>query len=55
MHICFFPQELHPADLKAAVEKNLNLLLDPIRQEFDSPELKKLTAKAYPPVSKSEQ
>ncbi|KAK2149590.1 hypothetical protein LSH36_445g00012 [Paralvinella palmiformis] len=49
----FAKQDLHPGDLKAAVEKSLNLLLDPIRQEFDCPELKKLTSLAYPPVSKS--
>ncbi|XP_052243473.1 tyrosine--tRNA ligase, cytoplasmic-like [Dreissena polymorpha] len=44
----FAKQELHPGDLKAAVEAYLNCLLEPIRKEFDTPELKKLTAEAYP-------
>ena len=42
-------QELHPGDLKVSVEGYLNQLLDPIREEFNSPALKKLTASAYPP------
>lgn len=44
----FANQELHPGDLKAAVEVYLNALLDPIRQEFSTPEMKKLTSTAYP-------
>lgn len=44
----FASQELHPADLKGAVEVYLNTLLEPIRQEFSTPELKKLTSSAYP-------
>lgn len=46
-------QEIHPGDLKAAVEMELNKLLDPIRKTFESPELKKLVEKAYPQPSKA--
>ncbi|GIY03021.1 tyrosine--tRNA ligase, cytoplasmic [Caerostris extrusa] len=42
--------KLHPADLKAAVESYLNRLLTPIRKKFESPELQKLSAQAYPPL-----
>lgn len=44
----FAKQEIHPGDLKASVEIYLNQLLEPIRKEFDTPELKKLTSQAYP-------
>ncbi|KAH8408373.1 hypothetical protein KR215_004526 [Drosophila sulfurigaster] len=44
--------KLHPGDLKAAVEKYINRLLDPIRKAFETPELQKLTAAAYPPPAK---
>jgi tyrosyl-tRNA synthetase len=50
-----FLQELHPGDLKAAVEVSLNKLLDPVRAEFNTPQLKKLTAQAYPPPPKQSQ
>lgn len=49
---CFSEQNLHPADLKAAIEFYVNRLLDPIRKIFDSPELQKLVAKAYPVLTK---
>lgn len=39
---------LHPGDLKSAVEKYLNQLLEPIRKEFESDENKKLINEAYP-------
>merc|ERR550519_2542267 len=48
----FAKEEIHPGDLKAAVEKYLNGLLAPVRKKFESPELKKLTAAAYPPPAK---
>lgn len=48
LEICFSQQNLHPADLKTAVEFYINRLLDPIRKIFDTPELQKLVAKAYP-------
>lgn len=44
----FVNQELHPGDLKNAVEKYLNRLLEPIRRDFSDPKLKKLTENAYP-------
>lgn len=49
----FSKQEVHPADLKSAVEAYINKLLEPIRKKFDQPELKKLTEKAYPVLNKS--
>lgn len=39
---------LHPSDLKAAVVRDLDILLNPIRKEFESPENKNLIAEAYP-------
>eukprot|EP00088_Acartia_fossae_P010276 TRINITY_DN1510_c0_g2_i2.p1 TRINITY_DN1510_c0_g2~~TRINITY_DN1510_c0_g2_i2.p1 ORF type:complete len:503 (-),score=131.44 TRINITY_DN1510_c0_g2_i2:5-1513(-) len=49
----FGAEKVHPGDLKASVEKYLNRLLEPVRKYFDTPELKKLTAKAYPPPAKA--
>lgn len=46
-------QVVHPGDLKNSVEVALNKLLDPIREKFNSPELKKLTSAAYPNPSKA--
>ncbi|XP_066152545.1 tyrosine--tRNA ligase, cytoplasmic [Euwallacea fornicatus] len=48
----FAKQEVHPADLKASVEIQINRLLAPIIKEFEAPELKKLAEKAYPPPIK---
>jgi tyrosyl-tRNA synthetase len=48
----FSKEEVHPGDLKAAVECYINKLLEPIRKKFEEPALKKLTEKAYPPPSK---
>lgn len=48
----FASQELHPADFKLAVETYINRLLEPIRKEFDSAELKALSEQAYPPPAK---
>lgn len=36
----FAAQELHPGDFKLAVEAYINKLLEPIRKEFNTPELK---------------
>lgn len=36
----FANQELHPADFKLAVENYINRLLEPIRQELNTPEMK---------------
>jgi len=44
----FAKEEVHPGDLKAAVEKYLNRLLDPVRKIFESKEQKKLAHDAYP-------
>jgi len=49
----FAAEKIHPGDLKASVEKYLNRLLDPVRQYFEKPELKKLVANAYPPPAKA--
>ncbi|KAK2172722.1 hypothetical protein NP493_931g00074 [Ridgeia piscesae] len=43
---------VHPGDLKPAVAKCLNILLEPVRRKFDTPEMKKLVSQAYPPPSK---
>ncbi|CAN0302731.1 unnamed protein product [Lampetra fluviatilis] len=48
----FKDEHIHPADLKQSVEKSLNVLLDPIRSEFQSPELQKLISDAYPSAAK---
>lgn len=48
----FGEEKIHPADLKASVEKYLNKLLDPIRKKMETPEMKKLIAQAYPPPAK---
>lgn len=36
----FAKEELHPGDFKLAVESYINRLLNPIRAEFDTPEMK---------------
>ncbi|XP_071506969.1 tyrosine--tRNA ligase, cytoplasmic-like [Diadema antillarum] len=48
----FAKGDVHPGDLKVAVTRELNKLMDPIRKKFDTPEMKKLTAQAYPPPPK---
>ena len=49
----FASLQLHPGDLKLAVEGYINQLLAPIRKAFDTPELKKLTNSAYPAPTKN--
>ncbi|CAL1539466.1 unnamed protein product [Lymnaea stagnalis] len=44
----FAKEEVHPGDLKNAVELYMNELMEPIRQEFKSPEMVDLIARAYP-------
>ncbi|XP_034947749.1 tyrosine--tRNA ligase, cytoplasmic [Chelonus insularis] len=52
----FAKEEIHPGDLKAAVEYYINRLLDPIRKEFESDSnLKSLSNKAYPPPGKEKK
>ncbi|XP_038613541.1 tyrosine--tRNA ligase, cytoplasmic [Tachyglossus aculeatus] len=48
----FADQVVHPGDLKNSVEVALNKLLDPIREKFNTPALKKLSSAAYPDPSK---
>ncbi|OBS75316.1 hypothetical protein A6R68_14113 [Neotoma lepida] len=48
----FAAEVVHPGDLKNSVEVALNKLLDPIREKFNSPALKKLASAAYPDPSK---
>lgn len=43
----FAKQELHPGDFKLAVESYINRLLEPIRAEFDTPELKYVFFRAF--------
>lgn len=53
LETAFAKQDIHPGDLKNAVEIYINKLLDPIRKEFEtSSKLKTLTNKAYPPSKK---
>merc|ERR1712226_1577737 len=46
---------IHPGDLKSSVETYLNRLMEPVRKIFESPELKKLTERAYPPPVKEKK
>jgi len=48
----FAKEEIHPGDLKSAVERYMNDLLEPVRKKFETPEMKKLINGAYPPPSK---
>ncbi|XP_025156260.1 tyrosine--tRNA ligase, cytoplasmic [Harpegnathos saltator] len=49
LETAFAKQEIHPGDLKNAVEIYINKLLDPIRKEFEThSKLKTLANKAYP-------
>ncbi|XP_065786390.1 tyrosine--tRNA ligase, cytoplasmic [Muntiacus reevesi] len=48
----FADEVVHPGDLKNSVEVALNKLLDPIREKFNTPALKKLSSAAYPDPSK---
>ncbi|KAK1340250.1 hypothetical protein QTO34_018816 [Cnephaeus nilssonii] len=48
----FADEVVHPGDLKNSVEVALNKLLDPIREKFNTPALKKLSSDAYPDPSK---
>ncbi|KYO25823.1 tyrosine--tRNA ligase, cytoplasmic isoform A [Alligator mississippiensis] len=49
----FAEQVVHPGDLKSSVEVALNKLLDPIREKFNNPEMRKLTSAAYPDAAKA--
>ncbi|OLY81616.1 Tyrosine-tRNA ligase, cytoplasmic [Smittium mucronatum] len=45
----FAEKLIHPGDLKNSAAKLINVLLEPIRTELDTPEFKELTNLAYPP------
>lgn len=45
----FKNQDIHPGDLKNAATHYLNRLLEPIRQEFQAPEMQDVIRNAYPP------
>ncbi|XP_060114438.1 tyrosine--tRNA ligase, cytoplasmic isoform X1 [Heteronotia binoei] len=49
----FADEVVHPGDLKNSVEVALNKLLEPIREKFSTPQMKKLASSAYPDPSKA--
>eukprot|EP00163_Fabomonas_tropica_P005951 TRINITY_DN1558_c0_g1_i2.p1 TRINITY_DN1558_c0_g1~~TRINITY_DN1558_c0_g1_i2.p1 ORF type:complete len:502 (-),score=149.39 TRINITY_DN1558_c0_g1_i2:183-1688(-) len=48
VHQAFADRKVFPADLKLGVVDALNSLLAPIRKDFETPEMQKLIAAAYP-------
>merc|ERR1739844_847929 len=48
LEAAFGKEEVFPLDLKNSAETYLNRLLDPVRQKFETPEVKTLANKAYP-------
>ncbi|XP_070567902.1 tyrosine--tRNA ligase, cytoplasmic-like [Ptychodera flava] len=44
----FAKEELHPGDLKNAVDSYLSKLLDPVRKKFEDTEMKIMASQAYP-------
>merc|ERR1719266_1847774 len=52
LECAFAKEEIHPGDLKSAVERYMNELLSPVRKKFETPEMKKLISAAYPPPAK---
>lgn len=48
LQTAFAEKKVHPGDLKPAVAKYLNKLLEPIRQKFATPEMQELADTAYP-------
>lgn len=55
VEVAFAEQKLHPADLKAAVETQINKLLAPIQEVFKSKEMRTLVTQAYPPPGKQSE
>jgi len=51
----FEEKNVHPGDLKSAVTNYLNQLLQPIREKFNTPDMKKLTELAYPKPKKQQK
>lgn len=48
LEACFAAQDVHPGDLKVAVEICINRLLEPIRKAFDDDFHRALSERAYP-------
>lgn len=46
-------KNVHPGDLKSGAETFLNRVLEPIRKEFESEEMKQLILNAYPSHDKT--
>lgn len=53
LEAAFAREEIHPGDLKLAVEESINKLLAPVQEIFKDPKLQELSKKAYPPPSKT--
>ena len=49
--VCLCVQSVHPGDLKSAVERGLNALLEPVRAEFQTSQNQALIKAAYPPAN----
>ncbi len=48
LEVMYKDGKLHPMDLKSAVAKELAIVLKPVREHFETPEMKKLIREAYP-------
>ena len=44
----FASEQLHPADFKLGMIDSIDMIIDPIRKSFETPELQKLLKLAYP-------
>lgn len=53
LETAFAKQDIHPGDLKASVEQEINKLLAPIQEIFKDSKLQDLTKKAYPAPAKT--
>ena len=51
--VAWAEKRVNSAQLKDAMARYMNLLLDPVRTHFSSPEMQKLLADAYPPEEKT--
>ncbi|XP_029654830.1 tyrosine--tRNA ligase, cytoplasmic-like [Octopus sinensis] len=49
----FLSLKLHPADVKAALSREINYLLAPILKAFESPKMQKIVTSAYPGDNKA--
>jgi tyrosyl-tRNA synthetase len=55
VHEAFEAKRLDPVDLKLGVTDALNAFMDPVRRDFESPEMQDLIRRAYPEGEKSEE